>query len=460
MKHYYFSRKRRQLKYIAKRIRILLAANGGQRNEQIDRLSAKLVKMVKRTRQLISGKELAKSLGAAALLFGLAVTNPANGQNFAPSVDNPFGITPVGIISAPTFGDLDGDGDLDMLTNSYDSIATGREFHFYENIGTPGGPAFAAPVKNPFSLDSQGSYFDASALGDLDDDGDLDIISIQQYGRTRYFENTGTPTAPVFAAPNNVAPFGLDTLVGYLSKPNIVDLDNDGDLDILVGEYAFEDMDGNEFYGDFKYFENTGTASAPAFAAGVRNPFGLTNTYYFNFATVADLDGDGDYDVLSAEGYGKFQYFENTGTASAPQFAAPVEEPFNIELIPNQVDEDAIYMPTFVDLDSDTDVDLMVSEYIGGFRYLENMTTNPTGLKELAPAFEMEVFPNPVQNRLLIRTEEELKQIEIIDLLGRTVDRHIAIDNSISMDHLASGVYTLRATDMDGNVVLMKIEKL
>lgn len=455
MTHFYLARKRRQLKYIAKKIRTLLTANGGQRNQEIDRLSAKLVKMVKRTKQLISRRELVKALGAASLLFGLAIANPAHAQNYAPPEDNPFNITPKGVISALTFGDLDGDGDIDMMANSYDST-TNNGFWYYENIGTAGGPDFAAPQQNPFGIQTQGSEFDCSTLGDLDDDGDLDMVTFQQYGLARYYENTGSPTTPQFGEPINGVPFGLDT-IGYLAKPNLVDMDDDGDLDLLVGEYYAEDDNGNYFYGDFLYFENTGTPTAPLFTAPQRNPFGLTSTEYFNFASVADMDGDGDLDVISGEGYGNFNYFENTGTASNPQFAPSQLNPFGLEL--SNGSEDYIYIPTVVDLDSDGDSDVMVSGYELGFVYFENTVNHPVAIKELTASFDLEIFPNPVSSQLSIQTDQQLERIEIIDLMGRVVDQHLGVATTIGMGHLTSGVYMLRAIDTDGNIVLRKIEK-
>jgi hypothetical protein len=67
-----------------------------------------------------------------------------------------------------------------------------------------------------------------------------------------------------------------------------------------------------EYYGNTRYFENTGTATSPVFAAPVANPFGLVQTNYYNFPAIADLDDDGDEDILIGEYYGSLQYFKNT----------------------------------------------------------------------------------------------------------------------------------------------------
>jgi hypothetical protein len=143
--------------------------------------------------------------------------------------------------------------------------------------------------------------------------------------------------------------------------PTFADLDADGDFDLLVGDY----------YADFQYFENTGTANAPAFAASVQNPFGLqgiSSAYYFSLPTFVDLDDDGDMDVMVGGYYPTLYYFENTGTANAPAFAAQVQNPFGLSLPYYNI------YPASADLDDDGDMDLLVGEYYGDFRYFENTT--------------------------------------------------------------------------------------
>ena len=125
------------------------------------------------------------------------------------------------------------------------------------------------------------------------------------YGTLHYFENTGSAVAPAFTERTGAAnPFdGVN--VGFSSAPSFADLDGDGDLDAVVGVVD----------GTLHYFENTGTALAPAFTArtGAANPFNGVDVGYTGTPSFADLDGDGDLDAIVGASDGTLHYFTNTG---------------------------------------------------------------------------------------------------------------------------------------------------
>jgi hypothetical protein len=265
--------------------------------------------------------------------------------------DNPLDTIHVGrIYSLPTFADLDGDGDLDAIVGEGDG-----NLNYFENTGSAVAPVFAAAVVNPFGLTKM-SNFSAPVFADLDGDGDLDAIVGHALGTLKYFENTGSAVAPAFAA-LVTDPFGLSD-VGDGSTPSFVDLDGDGDLDTIVGEEN----------GNLIYFENTGSATAPAFAAGVSNPFGLTNVAFEIAPSFADFDGDGDFDAIVGKPDGTLSYFENTGSATAPAFTerTGAANPFN------GIDVGLYSKPSFADLDGDGDLDVIVGGNFGNLSYFKN----------------------------------------------------------------------------------------
>ena len=172
-------------------------------------------------------------------------------------------------------------------------------------------------IFNPSGIPSL--FFSQPRFADLDADGDLDLILGSSESTLLYYQNTGTATNPAFSAgPDIFAPVGeLDAEAGVC-----VDLDGDGDLDLVTGGY-----------NGLKLFENTGTrpppcsSSRPGFFSGLAtgsNPV----------PTLADLDGDQDYDLLvGLSESGVLKYYPNTGTPTAAVFAeSQAESWFDIGL--------------------------------------------------------------------------------------------------------------------------------
>jgi len=196
----------------------------------------------------------------------------------------------------------------------------------------------------------------------------------------------------------------------------------------------------------------TNQISAQSFAPPQVNPYGLDSTSYFAFPAFADLDGDGDMDLLVGEYYGAMQYFENTGTANNPQFAAPQVNPFGL------VSTNYLAFPAFADLDGDGDMDLLVGEDYGAMQYFEN-TSILTGITNLSQSLDLKLFPNPVKDILRIESEEKVERIEVFNVLGQTA---VIVENTtdkVSLNNLSPGIYTVKVTDVKGNYTVRKIQK-
>jgi hypothetical protein len=225
-------------------------------------------------------------------------TGTASSPTFGTPVIGPFSITITGLVGAPALVDIDGDGDLDLFTGESDS--TTGSIGFRRNTGTSTAPAFASPVTNPFGISGLTDTFYFPEFGDIDDDGDQDLVLGSEDGNILVVRNSGSATAPTFGTPA-VNPLGLTSLY-RISAPALGDLDRDGDLDLMVGEER----------GNLVYFENTGTAASPAFASARSNPFGLAAVDRWAFPDLADMDADGDLDLYVGEYLGYMEFFENT----------------------------------------------------------------------------------------------------------------------------------------------------
>jgi hypothetical protein len=432
MKQNNFSRKKRQLKVWVQKLEQLHRYHRTGAGDQIDKLIQKIKSLAQELAAVLSYSMLRKILGAAAVLIGVSFSNKANAQFFAVPVELPFSLVPTYQLAFPAFADLDGDGDQDLLVGEYYG-----GLKYFQNNGTPQDAHFAAPLVNPFGLAAT-SYLANPAFADLDGDGDQDLLVGEAYGTMQYFQNTGSIKDPQFAAPI-ANPFGLASTY-YLASPAFVDLDEDGDMDLLVGEA----------YGAMQYFQNAGSITDPQFSAPMVNPFGLDSTYHLAFPAFADLDGDGDLDLLVGEGYGVMQYFRNIGSASNPQFEPPEANPF--KLVPTYYNA----FPAFADLDGDGDPDLLVGEYYGVMQYFEYF---PLGVADLYRDFNLKLFPNPVGNILNIESEEKIDKIEVFNALGENV---MTVENKvsqISLNHLSPGTYMVKVSTAIGTFTTRKIQK-
>ena len=282
-----------------------------------------------------------------------------NGTNRAPAfvadaAGNPLAGFAVGSYATPTFADIDGDGDLDVFVGHLRGSV-----RFYRNNGTNLAPAFVADAAgNPLA----GVFvrrFATPTFADIDGDGDLDAFVGESTGTVNFYRNNGRNLAPVFAADVGVA-------VGSRAAPTFADIDGDGDLDVFVGERL----------GTVKFYRNNGTNLAPAFAADIAgNRLAGFDVGSYSKPTFADIDGDGDLDAFVGEGYGRVKFYRNHGTNLVPVFAADV---LGNPLAGVAVGRRAA--PTFADIDGDGDLDAFVGEINGTVRFYRNNGTN------LAPA--------------------------------------------------------------------------
>ena len=431
MRRTHYSRKTRQLKRL---IQELKSAQELNFTDAIKRIKYKIKSLIHQLAGVFSKHQLRNALGSAAVIIGLtSINNSVHAQSFAAPIQNAFGMTPTQAeFGGLTMADMDGDGDLDILQGQYYGV-----IDYFENTGTSASPVFGAPQSNPFGLVST-LYVSLPTAADMDNDGDFDLLVGEAYGNFAYFENTGTPTAPSFAAPVQ-NPFGL-TGTYLIAAPTSADIDNDGDMDMLVGEY----------YGNLQFFENTGTANAPAFAAPVQNPFGMTSTYMLAFPVFGDLDLDGDLDLMVGEYYGNNQFFENTGTLTTPSFATPVLNPFGLVAV-NQIS-----CPTLGDLDNDGDLDLLTNEYYENTMYFKNTEINAS-VSELEQ--QASIYPNPFSTDVTIESELNIERVDIYSIGGQLVKSIEKPSASLDLRELDPGMYLFNAFSNGEIVATKKLKK-
>jgi hypothetical protein len=409
--------------------------------------------------------------------------------------NNPFNGMDVPGNSTPTFADLDGDGDLDAVIGDWRG-----NLNYYQNQGRTSSLSFVQQTgsNNPFNGVVE-KYYSAPTFGDIDGDGDLDLFIGSSDGTIKYYKNTGSVSSPRFVVQTGAAnPFnGVD--VGAYSTPSLVDIDGDGDLDALIGNFngtidyykninpvvsitpgtapsesgpttgtflltlseaapvggltvsytvggtATPGTDYTRLSGNVTLAEGdtqatievvplpdnrvdpsetvivTLTTTRPGYNVGeantavlriaepvpvkqfeeqigTANPFAQVDVGFFSTPSFADIDGDGKLDVVIGNILGDIKYYKNTGTANRPSFSEQTgsNNPFNElnELNQNKVDRLFFSAPSMVDIDGDGDLDAFMGEYYGSSKYYKNIGT------KTSPNFvEQTEANNPFNNK-------------------------------------------------------------
>jgi hypothetical protein len=349
--------------------------------------------------------------------------------------------------SIPAVADIDGDGDPDfLLANEAEPLEDqSSRLHFFRNDGTLTAPVLSHADTHYLALEIGYNY--APAFVDIDADGDQDIVMGEWAGGLNLLRNDGTPAGPQFVLVDE-AFAGID--IGNNSVPQFADIDNDGDEDLFVGE----------FLGNINFYRNTGTAQSGLFVLDTTDYFGIDVGLYSS-VWFADLDHDKDFDLLVGSDDQGLLLYRNTGTADTPLFVADttVAFPFHKRLV-----------PVMADMDGDTDADLIAGVEGGGMVFYRNQEiisslneTNPP-LPDSPVLLNASCYPNPFNPATTISFElgqAAHVRVQVVETTGRIVGdilneklrkgRHEVRWNA---GRVASGVYFCKIWAGESFVVL------
>jgi hypothetical protein len=274
--------------------------------------------------------------------------------------------------------DLDNDGDKEIILGdiSFKNLvmATNTGTTTFANMTAVDAefPSYNQPVDT--------YIFPASYLVDINNDGLKDMlvspsarVQSEHYRCVWLYQNIGTPTIPNYQYVSDTFLVSQTIDVNRSAKPVFVDENNDGLLDIVVGNYGYGVDDNNLFVSQLALYRNVGTTTQPAFRLISRNWGNVQSQFALPRVAISptfgDLDGDNDPDMLLGDADGYIHYFKNTPNADGSANMVLFQEQYA------GIDVFQQTSPQLVDVDKDGLLDLLIGHHNGTLQYFRNNGT-------------------------------------------------------------------------------------
>jgi hypothetical protein len=344
----------------------------------------------------------------------------------------------VGSTAAPAFTDFNGDGLLDLIVGNYGIFINASTYRTrllaFENIGTASAPIFRLAFPDFANLQQYNLRRIVPTFGDMDNDGDQDMILGQEDGTLVYLTNNGNASSPSYTTP--VANYsGID--VGQHAVPQLIDIDRDGDLDLVIGERN----------GNSNYCQNIGTVTSPMFSAGITNQtFGQIDTRILNQSLEGNsapqiVDDNGSFVLFMGNEAGQVWAFDSLDGNLSGSFHR-----LSSEL--DEVKEGRQSILAIADLNNDGQPEFAVGNKRGGVAIFSAAIPSSNKLTAANNNTNFKIWPNPAKEQITLEFDtniEEDTEFRITDALGRTfLIYQINSGNTlynINLPNLSDGIY-------------------
>jgi len=365
----------------------------------------------------------------------------------------------VGSRALPVFFDHSGDGLKDLLVscNGHFDPLTGNQIctiYYYENTGTLSIPEYTLVTEDYMNISQMGigySLYFYPTFGDLDNDGDEDMVLGEYSGYCYYFENTGGAGNPAifntYIILNNYMGVGFPLVepgtAGIFVTPTLVDLERDGDLDLVVGRRN----------GKLNYYENIGTASAFSFLYLTNFLGGVDVSEWWStegYAVPQFLDIDGEYKLIVGSKTGYLHYYDDIETNISGSFTA-------IDSTVDNILTGTYSAPTIFDINNDNRLEMVLGNARGGVALYKSAQIGNINFSELKSDRKINVYPNPAYSNFIIdlsvlnQSEMELCLVTITDLSGRILFKSKPTSQKMEIDSQkwSDGTYIIQVSTED-----------
>ncbi len=350
----------------------------------------------------------------------------------------------LGSAAYPVLFDYDADGVKDLLVAYNRSEPSSGVPHCgiaaFKNTGTVSSPAFKL-MNDDYAVLSQysasfGNYM-AITFGDLDNDGDADMIVGAENGKLHYFQNIAGAGQPANFQLQTPQYMNID--VGNRAIPQLYDLNNDGKLDLIVGAEN----------GMVKYYQNNGTAAAASFSSTPTiDPLGhvdVRSNSLNGYASPFFFKYSGTTYMLISNMDGYVYLYDNIDGNLSGTFNRKATVVQKRELGTSSM-ASAVTV-TAADINNDSIPDVLAGLLSGGVKIY--FGTTAIGIDEHAHDIPFQLFPNPVSNDLQFHFKNAgPKKITFFNALGQKADELSAQgDLTYSTLNLPNGFYVVELNE-------------
>jgi len=369
------------------------------------------------------------------------------------------GMIDVGAGAYPAMADYNLDGLNDLFIGNYGlydssyydqymilhTVQTSR-ISLFVNTGSATAPSFTLADADFASMAPLGLTGLVPAFGDLDGDGDADMLCGQANGRLLLFENTAPEGGEMQMEWVTDEFQGIDA--GEYSAPFLTDLDQDGVTDLVIGEkggslYYYKGSEGDQWANFSLVSENLGEVN-------VTNPAVSLDGYSVPFF-FRDMEGNTLLLVGSEDGQ-VFFYNDIDGNLSG-KFSESDTLGFLIGQEAWDPDRGYRTAALVADLDGDLRPEMLAGNWSGGLEYFSRTAAPPvSGVDNERPSADwVSLFPNPAKDAIFLRISQEhpyrLYHIMVYNILGEKVLEDYPEDPGraeLKLGHLPGGYYSMR----------------
>jgi hypothetical protein len=253
-------------------------------------------------------------------------------------------------------------------------------------------------------------------------------------GTLYYFQNiatTGNPADFVLSQANLTDNLSAIIDVGSYSTPFLIDLDRDGDNDLLVGERN----------GNINYFENIGNASSFSFSRKTDTLGGISVNqagYVTGYSVPTVYDDGGKYQLIIGSQTGYVHHYDS------------IEN--NVLGTYRQVDTTLLGQPhgirsgvAVADINNDGEMDIFTGNYRGGLSFFKGDPNGTIGISEINQ-IELSIYPNPSEGKFTIEwNDNQYLEMNLTDISGRLISKSEILSGfSLDIHNLASGIYFIK----------------